>query len=203
MASAGSVTYWIDQLKAGKPAAAQEVWERYFQRLVGLARKKLQGALRRVEDEEDVALSAFDSFCRGAGRGRFPKLNDRNDLWQLLVLITARKAIDLRNREGRLKRGGGRPAAAPPPGPGHDSADLPGLDQVIGPEPTPSFAAQVAEECQRLLQLLQDESLRSVALWKMEGYTTEEIARFLGCVPRTVERKLQLIRNLWEQGGAP
>ena len=67
-----SVTQWIDRLKAGDPDAAQELWERYFRRLVGLARKKLRAAPRRAADEEDVALSAFDSFCRGAEQGRFP-----------------------------------------------------------------------------------------------------------------------------------
>src|SRR3954452_19706131 len=105
MSSVGSVTHWIQALRGGDPGAAQKLWERYFPRLVGLARARLQGARRRAEDEEDVALSAFDSFCRGAREGRFPRLADRNDLWRLLVVLTARKAVDLLQREGRLKRG--------------------------------------------------------------------------------------------------
>src|SRR6266403_2686702 len=80
MRSEASVTRWIDRLKAGDPDAAQKLWERYFRRLVGLARKKLRAAPRRAADEEDVALSAFDSFCRGAGQDRFPQLHDRLDL---------------------------------------------------------------------------------------------------------------------------
>ena len=80
MAASGSVTHWIQALRGGDPDAAQKLWERYFPRLVGLARKRLQGARRRVEDEEDVALSAFKSFWRGARQGRFPQLADRNDL---------------------------------------------------------------------------------------------------------------------------
>jgi hypothetical protein len=108
MSSEPSVTYWIRRAQAGDPAAAQRIWERYFQRLVGLARKKLQGAIRRAADEEDVVLSAFDSFYRAAERGRFPQLNDRHDLWQLLVLVTERKAIDLIHHERRARRGGGR-----------------------------------------------------------------------------------------------
>src|SRR5438105_2846845 len=106
MSTPGSVTSWLVQLKAGDPAAAQPLWERYFQRMVGLARQRLQGARRRDPDEEDVALSAFDSFCQGAMRGRFPQLADRDDLWRLLVVITARKALDLLKRRGRLKHGG-------------------------------------------------------------------------------------------------
>src|SRR5262249_17720690 len=156
----------------GEQAAAQPIWERYWARLVGLARRKLGEAPRRVADEEDVALSAFDSFCQGAQRGRFPQLDDRENLWQLLVVLTARKAARLRRDQGRLKRGGGRVSAEADLG----AADEEGaLAEAIGPEPTPDFAAQVAEECQRLLALL-DEELRSIALCKMEGYTTEEIA---------------------------
>lgn len=198
MSSSGSVTYWLQQLKAGHPEAAQPLWERYYQQLIALARKKLQGAKRRAADEEDVALSAFDSFCRGAAEGRFPRLNDRTELWQLLVFITARKALDLINHENRQKRGSdafGTQAPQNDHGPMADDA----LDQVIGPEPTPEFAAQVAEEYERLLDELKDSELRNVAVWKMEGYTTEEIAQKLGCVPRTVERKLGVIRGIWKQ----
>jgi hypothetical protein len=88
MSSEHSVTHWIDQLKAGDQAAAQKLWEGYFHRLVRLARTKLQGAPKRAADEEDVALSAFDSFCQGVERGRFPQLADRDDLWRLLVTLT-------------------------------------------------------------------------------------------------------------------
>jgi DNA-directed RNA polymerase specialized sigma24 family protein len=153
-----------------------------------------------MADEEDVALSAFDSFCRGAAVGRFPQLVDRNDLGPLLVLITARKAIHLLKHERRQKRGGGKVQGETELA-GAD--DEPLLAQVIGQEPTPEFAAQVAEECRRLLEQLGDEELRSIALWKMEGYTSEEIAARLGCVPRTVERRLQVIRTLWSREEAP
>src|SRR2546423_1031621 len=94
-ASEGSITHCIQLLKAGDRSAAQQLWERYFHRLVGLARSKLRGTARRAADEEDVALSAFDSFYRRAELKKFPRLDDRDDLWQLLVVITLRKAIDL------------------------------------------------------------------------------------------------------------
>jgi DNA-directed RNA polymerase specialized sigma24 family protein len=196
MATQGSVTHWIHVLKAGDPAAAQPLWEAYFQRLVALARVKLRAAPRRAADEEDVALSAFDSFCRAAGRGRFPRLDDRDDLWQLLVLLTVRKAAALVRRERRKSRGGDRVLAF------SDLAD-PALEQVLGPEPTPELAAQVADECRRLLDRLGDPALRAVALGKLEGDTTAEIAAKLGCVPRTVERRLRLIRKLWAGEVAP
>ena len=197
-----SVTQWIDRLKAGDPDAAQKLWERYFRRLVGLAKKKLRAAPRRAADEEDVALSAFDSFCRGAEQDRFPQLHDRLDLWQLLVLLTARKAFDLAQHERRQKRGGGGVLdEAALPVPARSSARGPALDQIEGPEPTPAFAAQVAEEYGRLLERLDSPELRSVAMHKVEGYGNEEIAAQLGCGLRTVERRLRLIRGIWEQEG--
>ena len=202
-ASSTSVTQWIDRLKAGDPDAAQKLWERYFRRLVGLARKKLRAAPRRAADEEDVALSAFDSFCRGVEKERFPQLHDRLDLWQLLVLLTARKASDLAQHERRQKRGGGAVLdEAALPVPRDSSATEAALDQIEGPEPTPAFAAQVAEECRRLLERLDSPSCASVALRKVEGYGNEEIAAQLGCGLRTVERRLRLIRSIWEQEGA-
>jgi DNA-directed RNA polymerase specialized sigma24 family protein len=193
MSSAGSVTHWLGQLKEGEQDAAQPLWEGYFQRLVRLARKKLGGAQRRVADEEDVALSAFDSFCRGAEQGRFPQLADRHDLWRLLVVITARKALDLRNREQALKRGG---AAGAAPDTAPFEADL---EQIVGSEPTPAFAAEVAEECRRLLDRLGDAGLRALALLKMECYTNEEIAAQLRYAVATVERRLRMIRGAWEK----
>jgi DNA-directed RNA polymerase specialized sigma24 family protein len=193
MPSKGSVTRWIGQAEAGDAEAAQRLWQRYFGRLVGLARVKLRGSPRGMADEEDVALSAFDSFYRGVEQGRFPRLNDRDNLWSLLVVITARKAGKLKRDAGREKRGGIREEQAPP-----RTDDLE-LEEVIGREPSPLFAALVAEECERLLDSLADDETRTIALCKMEGYTTEEIAKKLDCAPRTVERKLSLIRGRWEK----
>jgi DNA-directed RNA polymerase specialized sigma24 family protein len=189
MAGQGSVSRWLSLLQAGDAAAAQPLWERYSRRLVGLARRKLQGTARQVADEEDVVLSAFDSFCRNAQDGRFPQLSDRDDLWRLLVLLTARKASHLRRDQGRQKRGGGQPA-------GSETAVL---EEVLGREPSPELAAELADQCRRLLASLGDPDLEAVALWKMEGYDNAEIAARLGCAPRTVERRLQLIRKLWEK----
>jgi DNA-directed RNA polymerase specialized sigma24 family protein len=198
----GSVTTWVEQLRAGNHDAAQRLWERYFPRLVGLARKRLRdlGVSRRVADEEDVALSAFDSFCRAAEQGRFPRLEDRDALWALLVVITARKALDLRTHERRKKRGGGNVA-------GESVLDAllgtedgaAGIGQVVGREPTPEFPAQAAEEFRWLLAKLPTEELRAVALAKMEGYTNEGISARQNCAVSTVERRLGLIRTIWQE----
>jgi DNA-directed RNA polymerase specialized sigma24 family protein len=190
-----AISGWLSRLKGGDQAAAQKLWECYFQRLVGVARHKLQGAALRTSDEEDVALSAFASFCRGVERGRFPQLLDRHNLWRLLVVITARKAIRQLEYEDALKRNPEAPAGG---GPG-SAAEAVVIDQLLGREPTPEFAVSVAEEYQRLLDRLGDDQLRSVAVWKTEGYTNTEIAARLGRTPRCVERKLQVIRSLLEQ----
>jgi DNA-directed RNA polymerase specialized sigma24 family protein len=192
MSSDGSVTVWIDALKQGDRDAAQVLWDRYFRRLVGLARSRLQGLARRGADEEDVALSAFDSFYRAAERGRFPRLSDRDDLWQLLVVVTVRKAYDLVRYERRPSRGSGRVQTL-------SELVETGAADLLGAEPTPALAAQVADECVRLLDRLGNETLRTVALWKMEGDTNEEIAAKLGCVRHTVDRKVQSIRQIWTE----
>src|SRR5688500_17519123 len=189
MAPDGSVPAGLGRPQAGDPAAAQQLWERYFHRLVGLARQRLRGASRQVADEEDVALSAFDSFCRNAERGRFPDLADRDGLWRLLAAFTLRKAAHQVRDAARRKRGGGATAEA---GPGV-------LEEVLGREPPPELAAEVAEECDRLLAALGDPDLRRVALLRMDGHSVEEIAGRVGCAPRSVKRKLQLIRTIWER----
>jgi DNA-directed RNA polymerase specialized sigma24 family protein len=190
MPSDGFVTRLIVMLKEGNRAVSQQLWESYFARLVGLARARLRNISGRVADEEDVALSAFDSFYRRAENGQFPRLEDREDLWQLLFVLTVRKAINLVNYQGRKSRGGGGVQSL-------TDLDLVGAEAIFGAEPSPDLAAQLTEECQRLLARLPDESLRTVALWKMEGYTNAEIGARLGCVPQTVERKLRSIRKVW------
>jgi DNA-directed RNA polymerase specialized sigma24 family protein len=193
----GSVTRWIDLVGSPDRAdqAAQKLWEHYFERLVHLARARLRSSPLRAADEEDVALSAFDSFCRGAAAGRFPDLAGRDDLWRLLITITTRKAIDRKKHEGRLRRGGGQVVGEDAlGGPGDDCW---GLDQIAGHEPTPEFAALLADEFSRLLDSLDDDALRQVALFRMEGFGNDEIAARLGCGRRTVERKLAVIRSSW------
>src|SRR5262249_7845636 len=108
MPDKGSISRWLGQLQDGDSLAIQNVWQRYFHRLVSPARKKLLYGPRQMADEEDVALSAFDSFCRNAEQGRFPQLSDRDSLWRLLVTFTLRKAAHHLRDEARLKRGGAR-----------------------------------------------------------------------------------------------
>ncbi len=195
-----SVTVWLGQLRVGDSAAAQQLWQRYVERLIRLAHRKLGDLPRRVADEEDVALAAFHDFLRGVEDGRFTRLDDRDDLWQVLVMLTERKAIGLRRHVQAEKRGDGQVI-------GESKLDLrcslstagAGIGQLAGCDPTPVFALQVQEEFSRLYGLLTDDTLRQVAQGKLEGYTNQELAERLGIALRAVERKLQLIRRLWSE----
>jgi DNA-directed RNA polymerase specialized sigma24 family protein len=202
--SDGSITRCVSDLKAGDHAAAQVLWERYFDHLVRLARRRLAIANRGGADEdgEDAALSAFDSFCAGLAGGRFPRLEDRDDLWRLLVVITARKASAQVDRRRALKRGGNSFRIDQAHGRRDDSGDSHDpLIRIVAREPSPEFAAMVADETAHLLDRLGDDALRQIALWRMEGYTSDEIADRLGCARRTVARRLDLIRQIWGAEG--
>lgn len=191
-----SETQWIQQLKAGDAGAARRLWDQYFEKLVRVARRKLGHAPRRVVDEEDVALSAFESLCRGLADGRMETVQNRDDLWYLLLAITNQKAVDHMRRETRLKRGGGEVrgesifAAL-------DRQSAAGLDGIAGDDAPPHFVAEMNEQFQRLLGLLRDDELRSIAVWRIEGCSVQEISGKINLTSRSVNRKLQLIRDKW------
>lgn len=199
MTDGDSIVGWYDRLQAGDDQAAAVLWDRYFPRLVELARAKLNRLSRKAAaDEEDVALSAFDSFCRRAQEGGFPNVTDRGDLWRVLATVTARKAGRLVRDQTRQKRGGGRVGGESV----FDNSVMGGIDGVAGADFTPAVEAELADEVLRLLDTLGDEELRNIALWKMEGHTNAEICQLLGCAPATVERRLALIRKIWERADA-
>lgn len=199
MSEEHSITLWIADLKVQEnDLAQQEIWKRYFQRLVGLARFKLGDSPRRSEDEEDVAISALHCFFEGVGQGKFPELRDRTNLWPLLAKITSRKAINQRRDAMRLKRGGGQVRGESLFINANDASAL-GLGDVLADDLTPAYLATLEEERSRLFSALPDEVLKTVALKKLEGFQNSEIAEELGVTERTVERKLNRIRNLWSQ----
>jgi DNA-directed RNA polymerase specialized sigma24 family protein len=187
----GSITHCIPGLKAGDDEAVRRIWERYFRELVRLAHDRLGHAPRAAADEEDIALSAFYSLCEGAAQDRFAQLGDRDDLWRLLATITSRKALGQLRRQSRRKRGG----------PEGRQVEM-GLERLPDAGPAPDVAAAMAEEVRRLLGGLASDSLRQVALLRMEGYSGEEIAERLGCNRRTITRKLDLIRQTWIELGS-
>jgi DNA-directed RNA polymerase specialized sigma24 family protein len=180
----GSVSRWLLLIKesddrAEVDAAVRALWERYYDRLVRLARARIRNASFGTSEDEDVALSAIKSFCIRAADGRFPRLDDRDDLWRILVTIATRKAARLfRHSHASLR-----------------DEDL--LDRVVGKEPSPELSVSVAEELGRLLAALPNDGYRKIATMKLEGRTNEEIADSLGCCTKNVEYKLRNIRATW------
>ena len=163
-----------------------------------LARRKLGASPRRVADEEDVAVAAFASFCEAIEAGRFSRLDDRDDLWQVLIVLTQREAIDQIRQLHAEKRGAGAVRGESAWGPPASDESPGAAETPLDREPTPEEAAAAAERLGILLESLHDESLRRVALAKLEGYSNDEIARNTGVGLRTVERRLSIIRQIWE-----
>jgi DNA-directed RNA polymerase specialized sigma24 family protein len=188
----------IERMRAGDARAVEELWQRFFQELVRVAAVLLRRGNLRVADGEDAALSALHSFCEGAQQGRFPELDGgANQLWQLLVRITINKALNMLRSERTQKRGGGEVKGESVLGLNGPEGEAWGIEQIVCSQPTPELAAQLDEDCRRLLDALEDDVLRRVAVMKMEGYTNEEIAGVLKVTVRTIERKLRSIRAIW------
>jgi len=187
--AAGSISQAFRELQAGDGKAASPLWERFFPRLLGLARKALIGRPQKAADAEDAVQSAFASFVIRAQHGAFGVGLDREDLWSLLGVIAVRKARKQVRRERALKRGQGRVL---------DEAALAGPDERAGLDAlagTP--AADFDLHCEELLGQLDDE-LRVFAVLRLLGHTNRETAEQLGCTERRVERKLARIRQCWE-----
>jgi DNA-directed RNA polymerase specialized sigma24 family protein len=180
----GSVSHWLDGLRDGDSRAAQELWDRYFARLVAVAKSRLLGLARDVAGE-DVALSALKSVMLGVREDRFPQLTDSSGLWPLLVTITARKSISERRRQLALRRTPAR------------ECRIQELQDYIGVEPSPSFALEVVDELERLMKSLDDPTLGTIVERKLGGFTNDDIAAELGITSRTVMRKLKRIRQEW------
>ncbi len=187
-----SVSIWIEALKEGSDVAATELWDRYFHKLVKQAEKQLGNAPRRIADEEDVAVSVFQSLCAGATKGRFKRLSDRADLWKLLVAMTRMKSVDQIRRQTAKKRGSENVRGNSMLG---DKGR--GFDQFLGNDPTPEFMVSLADQHRELMDVLPDKSQRTVAQMRMDGYTNKEIATELRISERSVERKLRVVRESW------
>lgn len=178
----GSVSMLFRQLRAGNPAAITYLWDCFRPRLTALAEKTFAGRWQRMADAEDALQSAFISFWQRAERGDFGDEMTRDDLWNVLGTITVRKALRQQRHESAQKRGGGHR---------REEADL---HETASPPNSPEFDVVCAE----MLELLEPD-LRSYALLRLMGHKNREIADQFGCTERKVERKLQLIRAVWDR----
>lgn len=208
--TSSSITQWLEQVRRGRDdRAAERLWRRYCERLAAVARARLQrlGARRRAEDELDAAQEAFAAFFRRIERGAYPDCHDRDDLWCLLVKIADNKARQLARGERRQKRGAGRvrgdsdfAAELSSPAAGFDG--LPGeagggmVPEPAVEEPSEQFVEHLMDSIMLCYGVLDDVE-REVLRGQLRGKTNAETAARLGCVTRTVERKLKVIRQRW------
>ncbi len=190
------ITHWIRGVAEGDSVAALRIFEHFRPRLEKLAARRLAGN-RGVADEEDIVVIALNSFFKAARDQRFKQLDNRDDLWQILAMLTARKAIDHVHRERSLKRGGGQVQGESVFG--HDTANRAGIDAAADVAATPELASEMMEELDAMLEALGDPTLRTIAIGKLNGCSNPELAEQLGIGLRTIERKLHLIRAVWKE----
>lgn len=190
------ITLWLEQLKQGDQIAAQKIWEACVEELTAYARRKFGTQPRRFADEEDIVQSAFISFCRGIEAKRFHGLDDRSDLWQLLLMLAHQKFVDHTRRALRRKRGGGQVRGDSIFQESADSGQ--GISQITDDALDPQFAVELSEGIELMMSSLGNSTLRTVAMMRLEGYANEEIAQHLNLSTRSIERKLKQIRALWQ-----
>lgn len=195
MSKSTNVSHWIDLVKAGDSAAANRIWQHYFDRLVRSVRARLYGQNRAVSDEEDIVLSVFDSFYNAAENGRFPDLSDRGDLWRLLLRMSARKVVDKRRHDKRQRRGGNVKIHSM----NQSGDDDESIIEAIGDEPSPEMVLMMQESVEEIFSHLGVGQLRELAGAKLEGCSNAELAERFDCSERTIERRLHLIREKCQQ----
>ncbi len=189
MPSQGSVTRLIQQLQHGDDDAARELWNRYCDRLAGLARRRLPGHLRRGQDEMAIANEAFFNFCGCLREGAFNTLNGREDLLKVLLAFTTNTARDAAKYEMRQKRGGGRVR-------GDSALCQPDGHPLVDQQVNPVNIAVSEEVFDQAMNKLGDATLQEILEMRLAGYNNQEIAEHLDRDRRTVERKFKRIRAI-------
>lgn len=180
--ASGSITVLYQQWRGGNSDSLNQLISRFWPRLLALANSTLRGRVQRVADAEDALQSAMISFWEQVDHGGFDHEMNRDDLWNVLGVFTVRKAIKLQERERAKKRGGGQVVTGLALENSPQNANDEGLDLI----------------CAEMLEML-DPELRAYALLRLMGHKNREIAEQFACTERKVERKLQLVRAVWEQ----
>ena len=189
------VVDWISGLARGEEGAANNLWTEYFERVVRLAKSRISARQRRISDEEDVAISVFESLCEGMKVGRYPDLKSHDSLWRLLCVMTKRKVSRHVTHERRQKRGGGMVRGESVFVRRGDESGGFGLEQ-FGGDAANRFSLELADQAEWLFNVLGDDELRRITELKLQGHTNEEIAENLGVHVRTVKRRLSTIRSV-------
>ncbi len=176
----------IAQFKAGSESAARELFDRYCERLMRLARRRIGQRMSSRVDPEDILQSAFRTFFARVRNDEF-SFHQEDDLFKLLVRLTVRKTL----RQIAFHRAGKRNPARETTQPTSD-ADL--LLQISSPDPPPEVEVALVDEFTQFLGRLPPLD-RDVLGLKLQGYSTIEIAEQLGSYDRKIRRILDRIQD--------
>src|SRR5580700_9062621 len=155
------------RLRVGDRDAANEVFQRFARRLIGLARTHLDQLTRQKVDPEDVLQSVFKSFFPRQAGGAFD-LDGWDSLWNLLVVLTLRKCghkIRHFRTAGRDVQRETKPSAAEELGVGWEA---------LVQDPTPSAVLMLAESVEQMTRSLPDRQ-RPILSLSLQGYSPIEI----------------------------
>lgn len=191
MAQARTFEELMACLQAGDEQAAQEIFDRFGRRLIGLARTRLAAALRTKEDPEDVMQSVLKSFFRRQADGHYD-LQNWDSLWSLLTTITLRKCGHRLRRFKTERRDVRREVTLP------GAEEEAGNWQAIAREPMPSEALRLAETVEQVMREL-DERGRAIFSLSLQGYDVPEISTKINRAERTVYRTLERIKDHLEE----
>jgi DNA-directed RNA polymerase specialized sigma24 family protein len=196
----GSVERLIVQLKEGDDRALAPLGERYFERLVKVARGRLPvGSPGRVEGGSmDAALDALQSFHSRLRQGEYGWVTSRGDLWKLLVTMTRNKAINESRRASAERRHPHQGIVRGSEMVGDNGTGC-SLEDVVTEVPTAEMAIELAERIERIHRALDDPELSRVFQLRLEGYSREEISEAIDRAVRSVTRKLEIVRQAVEQ----
>ena len=181
------------RLRVGDNDAAAQVFNRFANRLIELARRRLNPQIRQKLDPEDVLQSVFRSFFAHQAAGQVTGLESWDNLWAWLVVITMRKCGRRIEYFHSASRDVQREIPTPP------SDDKSSADSgTSSDEPTPSEAAILTETVEQLMNGLEGRHREILAL-SLQGYAVPEISTQVGCTERTAYRVLKRVKEMLEE----
>jgi len=188
----GSVSNWLKELKTGDQNAVEAIWNRYYQRVVEFAIRKMKINPDRAIDGEDIAQLTMHRFCLNATSGNYPDLDDRQQLWDLLVVYTLNRIRKHLRECNRTKRSGMHRVV-------FEFKRSQVLQDLRSPEAPTIMADMVQSWLDRLDREDPSGQLKQIAIWSMEDISGSEIARIMKKRKSAILQQIRLIRLLWEE----